>query len=448
MEKGKNFLRIIPFTEFSLWDVKRYNDTYSLKLNNPVFLRDILKNYRIKISKNEVKENNLSIISKINFKGKIFLRDRKEIKTYKGPLYKVLDDSIIYSKINVKHGCIYHKKKEDKSFAVSSEYPAFTFDKNKVDGDYLILVLSSDKFKHLFNSKTSGISKSRVKVDEFLDIKVPLPSIEEQKRIISEYNNKIHQAEDKKQQILLLEEDLYNTMDFELGITINQKKTKEFGYFLKSVQYKTLNKWGIDSVSDTKVSYSTNYKLLNVEELCYVSSGGTPSRRRKDYYNGEIPWIKTGEVINEVIFNTQEKITEEAIENSNARIYPCGSLIIAMYGQGKTRGRTAKIGVDASTNQACAVLYGINESLVLTDYLWIYLQNEYQRLRQMASGNSQPNLSAKMIKNYPVVIPPISKQKDIIEKIFSKQKKIKSLKFDVEKNIREALDNFELNVLN
>ena len=64
-----------------------------------------------------------------------------------------------------------------------------------------------------------------------------------------------------------------------------------------------------------------------------------------------------------------------------------------MYGQGKTRGRTAKLGVDATTNQACAVLHNIDNSKVLTDYLWIYLMNEYDRLRELASGNNQPNSS-------------------------------------------------------
>lgn len=61
-----------------------------------------------------------------------------------------------------------------------------------------------------------------------------------------------------------------------------------------------------------------------------------------------------------------------------------------MYGQGLTRGRTAKLGIDASTNQACAVLFDIDNSIILTDYLWMYLMGEYDRLRELASGNSQP----------------------------------------------------------
>jgi restriction endonuclease S subunit len=92
---------------------------------------------------------------------------------------------------------------------------------------------------------------------------------------------------------------------------------------------------------------------------------------------------------------------------------------MAMYGQGETRGRTAKLGIDAATNQACAVLYDIKNSMVLTDYLWYYLQFRYDDIRSMASGNNQPNLNAEKIKNYDIVVPPISKQMQLIDYVKS-----------------------------
>ena len=124
--------------------------------------------------------------------------------------------------------------------------------------------------------------------------------------------------------------------------------------------------------------------------------------------------MKTGEVLNDEIFDTEEHITEKAIANSSAKLYPKGSLIIAMYGQGDTRGRTAKLGIDATTNQACAVLYDIDHSIVSTDYLWYYLQGRYHDLRSLASGNNQPNLNAGKIKNYDVVVPPMDIQDEIV----------------------------------
>jgi len=144
-----------------------------------------------------------------------------------------------------------------------------------------------------------------------------------------------------------------------------------------------------------------------------------------------------------LISHTEEKITSEAIKNSSAKLYKEGSLIIAMYGQGKTRGRTAKLGVDATTNQACAVLYDIDNERILVDFLWVYLMNEYKRLRELASGNNQPNLNAQMIKNYPVVIPPKNIQKNIVDKFFTIKQQIKDLHAQSKENREKAIQEFE-----
>lgn len=114
-----------------------------------------------------------------------------------------------------------------------------------------------------------------------------------------------------------------------------------------------------------------------------------------------------------------------------------------MYGQGNTRGRTAKLGIDAATNQACAVLFNIDNDIVATDYLWYYLQTQYHNLRSMASGNNQPNLNADKIKNYSVVIPPLSVQKEIIEHIKEQKEQIKKCKLQAEHLRTQALVNFE-----
>ena len=166
---------------------------------------------------------------------------------------------------------------------------------------------------------------------------------------------------------------------------------------------------------------------VSLGDIFFTTSGGTPSRKIPEFYNGTIPWIKTGEVLDDIIYDTEEKITIEAINNSSAKLYKKDSIIIAMYGQGKTRGRTAKLGIDATTNQACAVLYNVNNQVIVNDYLWIFLINEYDRIRELASGNSQPNLNADMIKNYPIVVPPLENQKEIISKYweFDKIKKLK-----------------------
>ena len=152
--------------------------------------------------------------------------------------------------------------------------------------------------------------------------------------------------------------------------------------------------------------------------------------------------MKTTEVRNDIIRNTEEHITNDAILNSSAKIYPTGSLIIAMYGQGETRGRTAKLGIDAATNQACCVLSDISAALD-TDYFWFYLMNEYARLRELASGNNQPNLNAQMIASYPVIIPPYDIQKEIVETVTGINNQLSEARQNIERFKIEAQQQFE-----
>lgn len=415
LKKTSKFLNLLDFFDLKSWDVKRYLGDSNFDFENRTSLSEILIPFKQTISHEDVKKQNLSIISKIDFGGNIYLREKNEIDTYKGTLSLVPKNSIIYSKINVRHGCIYYNDKEP--FVVSNEYPCFQFDENIVNGEFLILLLRSIPFKGIINTLRVGGGKARVKVAEFLSLEVPLPNKDIQSALVATFYDKIKNAEKLEHEVNVYEQKL----DSLLGIkTISNESN--IGS-LSFVDFKEITKWGLDQIFSNHTTYDTKYKTLHIEQLCFVGSGGTPSRSIKTYYNGNIPWIKTGEVIDDIIYDTEEKITEEAIKNSSAKLYPKGSLVIAMYGQGKTRGRTAKLGVDATTNQACAVLYGFKDD-VLVDYVWIYLMNEYDRLRALASGNNQPNLNAEMIKNYPVVIPP----KEIQEQIIQEHQKIKEAK--------------------
>lgn len=112
--------------------------------------------------------------------------------------------------------------------------------------------------------------------------------------------------------------------------------------------------------------------------------------------------------------DTEEKITQKGLENSSAKLYSKGSIIIAMYGA--TIGQTAKLGIDATTNQACAVLFDFNEK-ASNDFVWYFLRTQTERLKQLAYGSAQPNLNAKIISEYSIPIPDLETQKVIIAQI-------------------------------
>jgi len=133
-------------------------------------------------------------------------------------------------------------------------------------------------------------------------------------------------------------------------------------------------------------------------------SGGTPSRSEPSFYGGTIPWIKSGELNSRFVTTTEEHITEAALKNSSAKLFPAGSVAIAMYGA--TIGKTAILGVDASTNQACAVGAPI-EGAVGKEFLYRLLQNEKEAFIEKGKGGAQPNISQAVIKAHVIGIPPL-----------------------------------------
>lgn len=143
-------------------------------------------------------------------------------------------------------------------------------------------------------------------------------------------------------------------------------------------------------------------------EVAQISSGGTPDRSNPSYWGGDIPWVTTGEIRFNTITDSAEKITEAGLKNSSAKIFSAGTLLMAMYGQGKTRGQVAKLGIAAATNQACASIEPAEACD--TDYLFQFLTSQYMAIRELGNAGTQQNLSGSLIKRIALPLPPKAEQ--------------------------------------
>ncbi|WP_367753818.1 restriction endonuclease subunit S [Flavobacterium sp. WC2430] len=157
------------------------------------------------------------------------------------------------------------------------------------------------------------------------------------------------------------------------------------------------------------------WKKMELGEISDMASGSTPSRTNENNFIGNIPWVKTTEVDGKIINDTLEKISEEALKNSSCRLFPKGSIVIAMYGQGKTRGQIGILGIEAATNQACCVLRPSNKM----DFQFLYynLSMLYHDLRSLGRGGNQPNLNLGLLKNYELINPPLSLQTQFAKQV-------------------------------
>lgn len=182
-----------------------------------------------------------------------------------------------------------------------------------------------------------------------------------------------------------------------------------------------------------------NWCWTYLKDVAQWGSGGTPSRKNPAFYEGNILWVKTGELQEDYIYDTEEKISKEAIQKSSAKIFPVGTVLIAMYGA--TIGKTAILGVKAATNQACACAV-CNDSLY-NKYLFYYLRFQKDSFIKQGKGGAQPNISQDIIKKNYIPLPPKVEQQRIVEQIESLFAKLDEAKEKVQEVIASIDDNIE-----
>jgi type I restriction enzyme S subunit len=442
------YLKYIDLVLLENWSVQGLLDSkfnYSNKYEQARIGDFLIKNRNVVNIEDDKEYNRVTV--KINNNGVILRDTEKGINIGTKKQFRAKAGQFIISKIDARNGAFGIIPDELDNAIVTNDFPLFDVNTKKINPHFLLLITTTKVFIKFAQSCSSGTTnRQRMDIDMFLNQKIPLPKLHEQDKIVSNYLNKVKDADSLKKEAENLENKIEMYFLSELGISIDDKKQRVKSIGLKIVNYSDLVRWGVDFIG-LKNNDDRIYKEVSINEVCKISSGGTPSRSRKDYYEqGNIPWVKTGELNNRILFDTEEKITDDALKNSSAKLYKKGSLLIAMYGA--TIGKTAKLGVDASTNQACAVLFDINSSVVLTDYLWEYLQIQTDNLKKLAYGSAQPNLNAGIISNYPIPIPSLEKQTEIVNKIISIKKEVEFLMEKSTELKKEAETQFEKVIFN
>lgn len=253
------------------------------------------------------------------------------------------------------------------------------FDKAEVNKNYFKFLIQSKL--HELEQQVHGATMKHITKGKFDNIKVPLPPLHIQEQI-ADTLDKANILRRRDQELLTKYDELAQAIFYDM-----------FGDIVKNER---------------------DIKKIRLGELTQINSGSTPSRDKNEYYGGTIPWVKTTEVKGKRIFETEECLTEEGLKNSSCNIYEKGSIVLAMYGQGKTRGNVGLLEIAAATNQACAVIKP-NESFI-TEFLFYQLKYSYDDLRSLGRGGTQPNLNVGIVKDFEVVIPHINEQIEFCKK--------------------------------
>ena len=158
------------------------------------------------------------------------------------------------------------------------------------------------------------------------------------------------------------------------------------------------------------------WRWAKVGELFSVYVGATPSRKNRNYWNGEINWITSGEVRFAPINKTNETVTLEGLANASTEIHPIGTVMLAMIGEGKTRGQAAVTQVEACHNQNAAAIR-VSESEIPPEYVYYYLLYRYEDTRRVGSGNNQKALNKERVSNLPIPLPVLDEQAVVVKEL-------------------------------
>lgn len=261
----------------------------------------------------------------------------------------------------------------------------------ELDGGYLryhLIYLRRELLSHRYGGAQPNISQQIVRSQ-----KITFPPLPEQKNI-SHILSTVQRAIKAQERIIQTTTELKKALMHKLfteGLRNEPQKQTEIG--------PVPNSWAVATVGD----------------FAKIQSGGTPARDvPENWAQGTIPWVKTGEIDYCVIKDTEEKITPVGLSNSAARLYPAGTLLMAMYGQGITRGRVGLLGIEAATNQACASISPIDEGNLSSVFLYYYFQYHYDNLRALGQGANQRNMNAALIRSFPVSFPQAAEQTAIV----------------------------------
>ena len=257
-----------------------------------------------------------------------------------------------------------------------------------------------DKFLYYFllserHQLTSQIRKAsvprlgRVSIEK---IKIPIPSLETQQKIVKILDK-----------FTELEAMLETALEAELAL--RKRQYQYYRDFLLDFD----NRIG-GGIADGYKGRLKDVVWKTLGEVSKISSGGTPKTGISEYYNGNIPWLRTQEVNFNDIWDTEIKITTAGLKNSSAKIIPANCVIVAMYGA--TVGRVGINKIPLTTNQACANLC-VDENVLNYRFVFHYLCSQYEYIKSLGTG-SQTNINAKIVKNIKIPIPPLPEQEKIV----------------------------------
>lgn len=257
-------------------------------------------------------------------------------------------------------------------------------------------------YRNYVEAVALGTNINNFRSSDIAKVEIPLPPLPEQRRIVKKLDTLTARS---------------STTRTHLTAIANLVERYKLGFYLRV--------------------FAAPQEQVELGTLAKVGTGATPKKGVPRYYaNGTVPWVTSGAVNSKTVTEPSSFITETAIQETNCKVFPSGSLLMAMYGEGKTRGQVARLEIAAATNQALAVIHELDEARIDSEYLFRFLDSIYLEIRDQAEGGVQPNLSLGKVKTFKVPLPTLDEQREIVRRIDTAFAKIDRLTADAAKALK------------
>jgi type I restriction enzyme S subunit len=331
---------------------------------------------------------------------------------------------------------------------------------------YLRYFLEQDKVRQFLAANASGVGGSlmRVKGRTCSDFPFPIAPAREQERIVAEIEKQLTrldaavaalkrvQANLKRYRASVLKAACEGRLvPTEAELACRERRSYEpASTLLERILAERRARW--EATTKSKYKEAEPPDRLNgaiqpegwikssIEQLADVGTGATPLRSNQSYWDGgTIPWVTSGALNQRIVREPTELVTAKALKETNLTVYPAGTLLVAMYGEGKTRGKCAELEIEAATNQAIAALEFAEESVCCRAFVRMFLEKNYEDVRRQSSGGVQPNLNLSLIKRVVVPLPPIAEQARIVDEVEKRLSVVDEIESQVETNLARAI---------
>ena len=305
-------------------------------------------------------------------------------------------------------------------------------------------------------AKAVGGAQPNISQTILRDLELPIPPIGEQREIVAEIEKQLSRLDEAVANLQRVKANLKRykasvlkaavegrLVETEAAQAHREGRTYETGEQLlqrvleeRRAKWAGRGKWKVPESPSTDTQLPEGWAWASIDQLAEVGTGATPKRDKAAYWNdGDVPWVTSSVVNGDYVDEASEFVTKLALAETNLTLYPVGTLLIAMYGEGKTRGKCAELRIPAATNQALSAL---QVASFVRGYLRHFLELNYEEMRKVASGGVQPNLNLGLVRAVCVPLPPLAEQVRIVAEVDRHLSIVREVEAEIDTNLKRA----------